>query len=147
MNRSSSPELFIDREGQWYADGVLMIKKELIQLFASHLKNDGQEKYHIDWRNQLCPVRVEDVPFFVQTVMALDDGLMLQLKDVRKFPLPPGSIIMKDNIPYISLFWQRDTKLSRPSYSELCKNLIEREGHYYIKYGDNEWLVQEEEIL
>ena len=56
-------------------------------------------------------------------------------------------IIMKNNIPYISLLWQGDTKLSRSSYSELCKNLIEREGHYFIKYGDNEWLIQEEEIV
>lgn len=99
MNRLRAPELFIDKEGQWYADGVLMIKKELIQLFASHLKNDGQEKYHIDWQNQLYPVRVEDVPFFVQTVTALDGRLMLQLKDGRKFPLPPGSIIMKKQYP------------------------------------------------
>ncbi|ODA39304.1 hypothetical protein [Desulfosporosinus sp. BG] len=68
---------------------------------------------------------------------------MIQLYDGRKFPLPPGNLIMINNIPYISLFWQHDSKLSHPSYCELCKNVIERDGQYIIKYGDNEWLVEE----
>jgi len=138
-----APELFIDKDGLWYADGVLMINKEIIKLFASHLKKDGHKKYHIDWQNHLYPVRVEDVPFFVPSLTGQDGQLMIQLYDGRRFPLPSGNIIMKNNIPYISLFWQRDTRLSRPSYAELCKNLIERDGHYFIKYGDNEWLVEE----
>ena len=145
MDNLRAPELFIDKDGQWYADGLLMIKKEIVELFASHLKKDGHDdKYHIDWQNQLYPVKVEDVPFFVQSITEQQVGqLMIQLNDGRKFPLPSGNIIVKNNIPYISLFSQRDTKLSRPSYSELCKNMIERDGHYIIKYGDNEWLVEE----
>ncbi|MCO1604139.1 DUF1285 domain-containing protein [Desulfosporosinus nitroreducens] len=143
MDNLRAPELFIDKDGLWYADGVLMINKEIIKLFAANLKKDGHDKYQIDWQNQLYPVRVEDVPFFVQSVTEQVGQLTIQLNDGRKFPLPPGNIVVKNNIPYISLFWQRDTKLSRPSYSELCKNLIERNGHYFIKHGDNEWLVED----
>ena len=142
MGNLRAPELFIDKDGLWYVDGVLMTKKEIIMLFSSHLKKDGPDKYHIDWQNQLYPVRVEDAPFFVQTVTEQDGRLMIQLYDGRKFPLPPGNIIMKNNIPYISLFGQRDTKLSRSSYCELCKSAIERDGQYFIKYGDNEWPVE-----
>lgn len=143
MESLRAPELFIDKDGQWYADGVLMIKKEIIKLFASHLKKDDYDKYHIDWQNQLYPVRVEDAPFFAQSLTEQSDQLMIQLYDGRKIPLPLSNIILKNNIPYISLFWQRDTKLSRPFYSELCKNAIERDGHYLIKYGDKEWLFEE----
>jgi Uncharacterized protein conserved in bacteria len=143
LDNLRAPELFIDKNGLWYADGVPMIKKEIIKLFASHLKKDGHDKYHIDWQNQLYPVRVEDAPFFVQSVTEQVGQFIIQLYDGRKFPLPPGNIIMKNNIPYISLFWRRDTKLSHPSYCELCKNAIERDGHYFIKYGDKEWLVEE----
>lgn len=139
MDNLRAPVLFIDKDGQWYADGVHMIKKEIIKLFASHLKKDGDDKYHIDLQNQFYPVRVEDAPFFVQSITDQDGQAMIQLYDGRKFPLSPGSIIIKNKIPYISLFWSRDTKLSRPSYSEL----IERDGHYFIKYGYNEWLVEE----
>lgn len=143
MDNFRAPELFIDEKGLWYADGVLMINLEIIKLFATNLKKEGQDKFHIDLQNQLYPVRVEDAPFFVQSLTEQVGRLMIQLYDGRKFPLPPGNIIMKNNIPYISLFWQRDTKLSHPSYCELCKNLIERDGHYFIKYGDYEWFVEE----
>ena len=143
MDNLRAHELFIDKDGLWYSDGVLMFRKEIIKLFASHLKQDGHDKYHIDWHNQLYPVRVEDAPFFVQSISEQVGQLMIQLYDGRKFPLPPGNLIMKNNIPYISLFWQRDTKLSHPSYCELCKNAIERDGQYFIKYGDNEWLFEE----
>ncbi|MDP4127542.1 MAG: DUF1285 domain-containing protein [Bacillota bacterium] len=143
MDNLRGPELFIDKDGLWYTDGVLMIRKEIMKLFASHLKKDGHNKYHIDMQNQLYPVKVEDAPFFVQSLTEQDGQLMIQLYDGRTFPLPPGNIIIKNNIPYISLFWQRDTKLSRPSYAELCKNVIERDGHYFIKYGDSEWFVEE----
>ncbi|AFM40555.1 hypothetical protein Desaci_1551 [Desulfosporosinus acidiphilus SJ4] len=143
MNNFQAPELFIDKEGQWYADGVLMIRKEIIELFASHLKKDGHDNYHIDWQGQLYPVKVEDVPFFVQSVSEQVGVLMIHLYDGRIFALPPGNIVTKNNIPYISLFSQQDTKLSRASYCELCKNLIECEGRYLIKIGGNEWLVEE----
>ncbi len=145
MNNLRAPELFIDKDGLWYSDGVLMINKEIIKLFATHLKKDGHDKYHIDLQNQLYPVRVEDTPFFVQSVSVTEQGsrVMIQLYDGRKFSLPQGNIIVKNNIPYISLIWQRDTKLSRPSYSELCKNLIEGDDGYFIICGDNEWLVEE----
>ena len=143
MDNLRSPELFIDKDGLWYSDGVLMTKKEIVKLFASHLKKEGRNTYQIDLKNQLYAVRVEDAPFFVQSVTEQAGLPVIQLYDGRKFPLPPGNITMKNNIPYISLFWQRDTKLSRPSYSELCKNPIEREGRYFIKYGDNEWLIEE----
>lgn len=143
LDNLRGPDLFVDKDGLWYTDGVQMINKEIIELFASHLKKDDHNKYHIDWRNQLYPVRVKDAPFFVQTITEQAGQLMIQLYDGRKFLLPPGNLIMKNNIPYISLFWRCDTKLSHSSYCELCKNAIERDGHYFIKYGDNEWLIEE----
>lgn len=143
MNNLHAPELFIDKDGQWYADSILMIRKEIINLFASHLKKDSQDRYGIDWQNQWYPVNVEDAPFFAQSLTEQAGQLIIQLYDGRKFPLPPGNISLKGNIPYLSLFWQCDTKLSRPSYSELCKNLIERDGHYIIQYGESEWLFEE----
>lgn len=143
MNNLRAPELFIDKNGQWYADGVLMINKEIIKLFASHLKKDGYAKYHIDWQNQLYPVLVEDAPLFVQSLTEQAGHPMIQLYDGRTFPLPLGSILIKNSIPYISLFWKRDTKLSHSSYCELCKSLIEKDGRYFFQYGDSEWHIEE----
>ncbi|MCO5384488.1 MAG: hypothetical protein NHB14_00705 [Desulfosporosinus sp.] len=38
MENLRAPELYIDKDGLWYADGVLMINKEIIKLFAANLK-------------------------------------------------------------------------------------------------------------
>lgn len=142
MDYSNIHKLFIDKNGRWYVDGVLMVSEKIINLFASHLEKDSHDKYHIDWQNQLYPVEVEDAPFFVQSISKQSDQLMIQLYDGRTLPFPSGNIIMKNNIPYISLFWQGDTKLSHSSYCELCNNAIEQDGHYFIKYGDNKWLFE-----
>ncbi|KLU66520.1 hypothetical protein DEAC_c11860 [Desulfosporosinus acididurans] len=143
MSNLRAPELFIDKNGLWFADGLVMIRKEIVNLFASNLKKDDLNNFNIEWQNQLYPVKVEDVPFFVQSVTVQAGQIILQLYDGRKFPLPSGNILIKNQIPYISLFWPRDTKLSRSSYCELCKNLIERDGQYFINYGEKEWLVEE----
>ncbi len=143
MENSQTPEITIDKDGKWFSDGVLMTRKEIVNLFSTHLKKIGPDSYQIDWQNKTHPVKVEDVPFFVQTVAETDAGFMLQLYDGRELPMPAGPIVIKNQMPYISLFWPDDTKLSRSSYSDLCQHLIEREGRFVIQYRDHEWPVEE----
>ena len=143
MENSQTPEITIDKEGKWFSDGVLMTRKEIVNLFSTHLIKTGPDSYQIDWQNKTHPVKVEDVPFFVQSVAEADDRFILQLYDGREVPMPPGPITIKNRTPYISLFWPDDTKLSRSSYNDLCQHLIERDGRYIIQYGNNEWPVEE----
>ncbi|NLM21070.1 MAG: DUF1285 domain-containing protein [Peptococcaceae bacterium] len=143
MENLPAPEIFIDKNGQWYADGVLMTRKDIVKLFASHLRKESDNQYYIVWQNQWYPVQVEDVPFFVQSVTEQDGQLMISLYDGREMPLPSGKMIIKNNIPYITLFWPGDTKLSHAAYNELGKRAIERNGQYYINYEGNEWPVIE----
>jgi len=143
LDNFSAHELSIDKNGLWYADGLLMVRKKIIKMFASHLEKEGPENYHINWKNQLYPVKVEDAPFWAQSITEQAGRLMIRLYDGRAFPLPQGNIIMRNEVPYISLFWQCDTKLSQHAYWELCEYAIERGGHYFIKYGDNEWRVED----
>ncbi len=137
------PELHIDKDGKWYSDGVLMTRPEIILLFSTHLTMTGTGSYQIDWQNKTCPVRVDDSPFFVNSLFEKDGRFMLLLSDGRELPMPPGSVVLKNNIPYISLFWPSDTKLSRPAYHELCRHLIEQSGAYLIRLGDHEWPVEQ----
>ncbi len=144
MEQFHNPDFFIDRDGKWYADGVLMIKKKIIKLFASNLKKDDGNNYYIEWQEKPYPVRIEDVPFYVRSVTVGPDHVLLALYDGRELPLPPGkSIFVKNSIPYISLFSPCDTKLSQRSYSTLCENVLERDGRYFIKFGQREWPIEE----
>lgn len=143
MNCSHGPALSIDKNGLWYADGVQMIRKEIIERFASHLEKDAGNNYYVNWQNAAYPVKVEDAPFLAASIQEQDGRLMLQLMDGRAFPLPQGKIVIKNHIPYISLFWPWDTRLSRHAYWELCEHMTQRDGRYYIQYGGGEWQLDE----
>ncbi len=145
MEQLEAPKFFIDKDGVWYADGVLISRKEILLFFASHLKKDEESRYSIDYRHQSCGVRAEDVPFFITSLREEDGKLLILLYDGREFPMPSGNLIIKNKIPYVSLFWERDTKLSRAAFNLLSNYLIERDGHYLIRYGDDEWPVEEME--
>lgn len=121
-----------------------MVKKEIIKLFASNLKKDARNNYYIEWQEKNYPVRIEEVPFYVRSVTVDSDHVLLELYDGREFPLPPGkSIVLKNSVPYLSLFSSCDTKMSPRSYSELCENVSERGGRYFIKFGEREWPIEE----
>jgi len=136
-----APKLFIDKDGQWYADGVLMTRMDIVKFFASHLRKESDNQYYIVWQNEWYPVEVEDAPFYVKSVTEQNGQPMILLYDGRELPLLQGNMIIKNNIPYISLIWPADTKLSRAAYNELCRNAIERNGQYFINYGGVEWPV------
>lgn len=137
------PEFVIDKDGRWFTDGVLMVQKKIITLFAEHMQKDEQGKYAIKWQGINYPVQVEDVPFWVDKLEQEGDALTLHLYDGRKVPMPDGPIWMKNDAPYLSVFWERDTKLSQHVFSILSSSLIERDGAYFIRYAGREWSVKE----
>ncbi|MDD2483536.1 MAG: DUF1285 domain-containing protein [Eubacteriales bacterium] len=145
MEYLSNPDFYINNEGEWYVDGILASRKEILLLYVSHLKKDEEGVFYIDYQNKKHFVRVEDVPFYAVSLSEEGSDLRLQLHDTREVSLPlgNGNIMIKNKIPYVSLFWEADTKLSRACFSLLCKNLIERDGCYFIKYGESEWQIEE----
>jgi hypothetical protein len=143
LEEFKNPDFLIDKEGIWYADGLVMIRKEIIKLFADHLKRGEDGGYHIEWQGKPYPVRVEDVPFLVQSADLQDGKVLLQLYDSRTLPMPAGSILLKNNVPYLSLFWNMDTRISQNAYSRLSENVLGRDGSYFIRYGGQEWPLEE----
>lgn len=56
-------EIRIDRNGQWYYRGSPIGRKELVCLFASVLKREGDGSYWLETPAERGRVQVEDVPF------------------------------------------------------------------------------------
>lgn len=142
MDNLRAPELTIDQDGLWYADGVHMFRKEIIKLFATHLVRAEDGSYLIRWQGQVYPVKVADVPFFATHLTEEGNDLVVHLYDGRTVNLPEGKITMKNDIPYMSLFWPQDTRLSHQAYWELNKFLTERDGNYFIVHKNREWPVE-----
>ena len=59
--------LYIDREGNWYAEGQKVIHQKIYRLFCDSLvlEDDG---YHVRIDHMENPVIVEDAPFCVKNI-------------------------------------------------------------------------------
>lgn len=108
MEYLSKPDFYINKEGEWYVDGILASRKEILLLYVSHLKKDEEGVFYIDYQNKKHFVRVEDVPFYAVSLSEEGSDLRLQLHDTREVSLPlgNGNIMIKNKIPYVSLFWE-----------------------------------------
>lgn len=58
----------IDKEGVWYYKGAEMFRKEIVNLFYSHLRqDDASGLYVIELENDRCYLDVEDTAFVVRS--------------------------------------------------------------------------------
>jgi hypothetical protein len=93
-------DIRIDREGNWYANGQLVIHEKILKLFQKSLVREG-DMYLIRIGVQSNPVMVEDVPFFVRGVFLENtaegiDVIRLMLNDGRTIGLDPNSMRSPD---------------------------------------------------
>lgn len=132
-------EMRVDRDGTWYWEGQEMTRLDIVQIFAGHLVRDANGGYRIVMNDQSHPVMVEDVPFVVQELDIQESGIGLLLKDGRRVPMPAGSVVLKEDVPYLSLFHGFDTKLSRHAWWQLHDYIKETEKGYELVIGTNIW--------
>jgi len=137
-------EIKIDRDCEWYCDGVKMIRENIIELLSRNIVADKDGKWLIKFENQSYPVLVEDVPFLVKEIISDGNDLRIRTNDNRVLDLPSGGIEIKDNTPYVSLFNKRlDAKLSRSAFWELSKFIRKYDGDYIIDYAGRKWPVKQ----
>ncbi|MHB1418449.1 MAG: DUF1285 domain-containing protein [Bacillota bacterium] len=136
-------ELRIDLDGNWFWEGNQLIKMEIVQLFASHLQPVG-DGYAVCYNGQCYPVVIEDVPFMIVSFYETEEGLMARLADEREVEFQPGPIMLVNTgVPYFSLFWKKDTKLSRQAFWQLNKYLQESKEGYRLRFGEQCWTFEE----
>ncbi|NPV92958.1 MAG: DUF1285 domain-containing protein [Firmicutes bacterium] len=129
----SESDIMIDHDGQWYYNGEKMFRLPAVSFLASNLKKiDGS--YYICFQGQQVPVTVQDVPFVITTTSRSEDGLKGTLADGREVTIPEQEILLENDVPYFSLFWERDCKFSRPAFWQIVEYLVEKDGHRVISY-------------
>lgn len=131
-------EIKIDREGNWYADGMKMERKEIVNLFSTHLWRNGENQYFICLNQQVFPIVVEDTPFIINEVIEEEGKLKVRLNDERVLDLSDHPIVVIKSIPYTSLFWERDAKFARHAFWQLSKYIVETDQGYLVKFGDTQ---------
>jgi len=138
-------EMRVNQEGNWYWEGQEMTRLDIVQMFAEHLVRDAKGGYRVVMDGQSHPVVVEDVPFVIREVEILESGIILNLKDGRQLPMPPGEVVLKSDAPYLSLFHGLDTKFSRHAWWHLHDFIKETKAGFQLAAGRMVWpLVMEQ---
>lgn len=126
-------ELSIDKEGNWYSSGVLMFRLEIVRLFSEHVSPLSKGGYEVLWDGQVYELKVEDVPFVIESIIAQGDNITVQLTDSRIVDFRPDALFIVNDIAYTSLFFHMDTRFSRKAQWQLNTFLSEENGEAILR--------------
>jgi hypothetical protein len=139
-------ELRIDREGSWYWEGQEMTRLDIVKMFAENLIKDADGGYQVIMDGQTHPVLVEDVPFVIREVEIEENDVTMILKDGRQLAMPDGEIVLKGDVPYLSLFQGLDAKFSRHAWRRFLDYINESEIGFKLFAGGRVWPLVTGEI-
>lgn len=119
-------EIRIKKNGKWYANDAEMFRKPILNLFANNLLRDDLGQYKIHLNQKTFPVVVEDVPFFAMYARLHDDKIIFVLHDEQELVIDKTvPLLLKDSVPYVSMRWEFDTRLSRSAFWMINEYLVE----------------------
>ena len=130
-------ELFLDKEGRWFHEGVEITHRLTLELFSRSLQPDPAGGYKLVVGVEWAPVRVEDTPYVVRQVTIAADRAMLHLSDGTDEELIAATLRQnEDNVLYCDVKEARfPARFLRPAYYQLMERLCECEGGYAIDLG------------
>ena len=142
--------IYIDKEGQWYHEGVEMIRRDFIRIFYENMEMDSQGRYVILWGGKRCYVEVEDTAFVVWKMHyqdAAEEGnerFVLQLSDDSSEDLIPDSLYVdRDNVLYCkvkkAVF---PARFSRAAYYQLASHIVEENGNFYLPFTHRNYKIK-----
>jgi hypothetical protein len=138
------PRIFIDREGNWFQDGIPVLHRWTYLYNNRLLRRNKEGRYYIDEGRGKVYVQVEDTPFVVKMIDKRKDGIYLILNDETEEKLDFRTLMLnRDNIPYTKVKGGAfDARFNRPAYYEFTKYLKEQSGKYYLELGDKRYQIK-----
>lgn len=134
---SGDIDIVITRSGQWLHEGTVIARKELVKVFSSILKREGDDYFLVTpvekWR-----IRVEDAPFYVVKLEpVVRDGVQFLVfttaTDEQIVAGPEHPIrVVSDNrgepSPYLCIRQGMEGLLSRPVFYQLVELAVAEGG-------------------
>jgi len=141
--RYKGGEIRLDKEGNWYHEGVKITHKLTADLFSRSIKKGEGGGYVLEIGQEWAPVVVEDTPFMVRSVDLTDAGAVLTLNDGTQEQLDPETLrVGDDNVLYCEVKkGEHPARFLRPAYYQLMKRLVETDDGYALELGGKKWKV------
>jgi len=96
------PDLRIDREGDWYDEGVQVTHPGILANLRSNLKKDA-DGFFIQTRVRI-PVRVDDVAWVVSRIERRGEALHANVNDGTEERIDPATVRLgADDVPYCTV--------------------------------------------
>ncbi len=129
------PRIYIDKEGNWYQDGIPILHRWTYLYNNKLLRRDEEGRYYIDEGRGRVYAHVEDTPYVVKMIDKRTDGLYLILNDETEEKLDFDALWMdEENIPYTKVKnGEFEARFSRPAYYEITKHLKQEGDRFYIE--------------
>lgn len=138
------PRIYIDKEGNWYQDGIPILHRWTYLYNNKLLRRDEEGRYYIDEGRGRVYAHVEDTPYVVKMIDKRTDGLYLILNDETEEKLDFNALWMnEENIPYIKVKnGEFEARFSRPAYYEITKYLKQEGDKFYIEVEGTEYSLK-----
>lgn len=139
--------LFIDKEGRWFQNGVEIIHPLIYKQFNLMLEKTPDDGYLVRLGREVCRVTVEDAPFVVQRVTEQDEGMLaLELNDGTIEPFVPEHFWIGDeNVPYIQVKQGAfHARFTRAAYYQIAQYISwdDAEDRFYFSLGNSRMPVR-----
>ncbi len=138
-NINKKPRIFIDKDGNWFQDGIPIAHRWTYLYNNTLLDRDDEGRYFIDEGRGKVYIELEDTPFVIKNIELRKDGLFLILNDETEEKLLSDTIYLNtSNIPYVKVKDGRfDARFCRAAYYEIMKLLEKEDNQYYLDTGSD----------
>jgi len=142
------PDLFLDKEGRWFHEGVEITHGRTRLLFSKSIRRDASGKYGVHVGPVSAEVIVEDAPYTIKSVTILEGdgghpkGYILLLNDETQECLESDSLtVSEQNVMYCRVKEGAErARFLRAPYYQICTKLEydEIEDRYWLPCSDRE---------
>ena len=139
----------IDKEGNWYYQGLPIIKREIYLHLNRCLRKDPSGKHILLMDGEKCYLEVEDTPYVIKEVRQgagpqPNPPFFVKLNDETEEELRAGTLrVGKESVLYCkvkdALY---DARFLRASYYQLAQFLQYDGGRYYFVVGDKKFYLE-----
>ena len=149
------PNLFLDKEGRWFHEGVEITHARTLLLFSKSIRRDLTGKYFVQVGAESAEVIVEDAPYTVKSVTVCEgpegspEDYLLHLNDETRERLEPDGLVVSDeNVMYCRVKGGEErARFLRAAYYQICAKLQydETDDRYWLPCSDRQITIHRDD--